>query len=62
MSTFPKYFVKLSELYSKTPNKRDVAIQYDFEEPLPVVHVDRIQMQQVFINLIVECNRSSGRS
>jgi PAS domain S-box-containing protein len=35
------------------PKKRSVPIECNFEESLPVVHVDRIQIQQVFINLIV---------
>ena len=35
------------------PKKRDVPIECHFEESLPVVRVDQIQIQQVFINLIV---------
>ena len=35
------------------PKKRDVPIECRFEESLPVVPVDQIQIQQVFINLIV---------
>jgi PAS domain S-box-containing protein len=35
------------------PKKRDVPIKCHFEESLPAVPVDRIQIQQVFINLIV---------
>jgi signal transduction histidine kinase len=35
------------------PQKRNVPIECRFEESLPVVHVDQIQIQQVFINLIV---------
>jgi hypothetical protein len=33
--------------------KREVPIECQFEEPLPAVFVDQIQIQQVFINLIV---------
>jgi PAS domain S-box-containing protein len=35
------------------PKKREVHVECRFEEPLPVVSVDQIQIQQVFINLIV---------
>jgi C4-dicarboxylate-specific signal transduction histidine kinase len=35
------------------PKKRAVPIEYHFEESLPAVPVDQIQVQQVFINLIV---------
>jgi hypothetical protein len=34
------------------PNKRDVQIDWSIEGSLPPIHVDRIQTQQVFINLI----------
>jgi PAS domain S-box-containing protein len=34
------------------PNKRDVQIDWSIEGNLPPVYVDRIQIQQVFINLI----------
>ena len=45
--------MKLSELYRRDPKKRDVPIECHFEEPLPAVSIDQIQIQQVFINLIV---------
>lgn len=35
------------------PRKREVPIEFRFEEALPVVSIDQIQMQQLFINLIV---------
>jgi C4-dicarboxylate-specific signal transduction histidine kinase len=35
------------------PKKSDIPIECYFEESLPAVHADRIQIQQVFINLIV---------
>jgi hypothetical protein len=35
------------------PRKREVPIECHFEEPLPVVFIDQIQIQHVFINLIL---------
>jgi PAS domain S-box-containing protein len=35
------------------PKKRDIPIRYHFEDSLPAVPADQIQIQQVFINLIV---------
>jgi PAS domain S-box-containing protein len=35
------------------PTKRDLPIEYCIEQSLPLVRVDQIQLQQVFINLIV---------
>ena len=35
------------------PKKRAVPIEWNLEEPLPLVSIDQIQIQQVFINLIV---------
>ena len=35
------------------PKKRDVPIEFRFEDPLPAVSIDQIQIQQVFINLLV---------
>ena len=49
----PEILREVVRVVQEDPKKRHVPIRYDFEEPLPVVHVDRIQMQQVFINLIV---------
>jgi signal transduction histidine kinase len=55
-----KMDVKISDILHEVvrvvqedPKKRDVPIECRFEEPLPVIHVDQIQIQQVFINLIV---------
>jgi signal transduction histidine kinase len=39
-------------LVKEDPNKREVPIDRDFDENLPNVSVDPIQIQQVFINLI----------
>jgi signal transduction histidine kinase len=39
-------------LVREDPNKREVPIDRDFDENLPNVSVDPIQIQQVFINLI----------
>lgn len=44
--------MKLSELYRRTP-KRDVPIECHFEASLPAIPADQIQIQQVFINLIL---------
>ena len=49
----PNTLREVVRFVQEDPKKRDVAIEYRFEEPLPVVHVDQIQIQQVFINLIV---------
>lgn len=35
------------------PKKRDIPVDYQFEESLPMVPIDKIQIQQVFINVIV---------
>ena len=40
-------------IVQEDPKKRDVPIECHFEESLPAVPVDQIQIQQVFINLIV---------
>lgn len=37
----------------ENPRKREVPIECHFEEPLPAVSIDQIQIQHVFINLIV---------
>jgi hypothetical protein len=34
------------------PNKREVKIEWHFERNIPKVHVDRLAIQEVFINLI----------
>jgi len=49
----PGILREVVRIVQEDPKKRDIPIQYDFEEPLSVAHVDLIQMQQVFINLLV---------
>jgi PAS domain S-box-containing protein len=39
-------------LVQEDPNKREIRIDRRFDEPLPAVSVDFIQIQEVFINLI----------
>jgi len=39
-------------LVQEDPNKREIPIDRRFDEPLPAVSVDRIQIQEVLINLI----------
>jgi PAS domain S-box-containing protein len=39
-------------LVQEDPNKREIPIDRRFDEPLPLVSVDSIQIQEVFINLI----------
>jgi PAS domain S-box-containing protein len=48
----PKILREVVRVVQEDPKKRNVPIECNFEEPLPTVHVDRIQIQQVFINLI----------
>jgi PAS domain S-box-containing protein len=51
----------------ESPNKRDVEIVWSIEDGLPLICVDRIQTQQVFINLIANAieatdgNRNTAR-
>jgi C4-dicarboxylate-specific signal transduction histidine kinase len=49
----PNILREVVRVVQEDPKQRDVPIEYHFEEPLPVVHVDQIQIQQVLINLIV---------
>jgi PAS domain S-box-containing protein len=49
----PNILREVVRVVQEDPKKRDVPIKCHFEECLPVVHVDQIQIQQVFINLIV---------
>ena len=57
--SFDKQDVNLADMLSEAvrfvredPKRRDVAIDWRFDEDLPTVSADRTQMQQVFINLI----------
>jgi PAS domain S-box-containing protein len=49
----PTMLREVARVVQEDPKKRDVPIECRFEESLPVVPVDQIQIQQVFINLIV---------
>jgi PAS domain S-box-containing protein len=49
----PDIIREVVRIVQEDPKKRDVPIQCHFEESLPAVPVDQIQIQQVFINLIV---------
>ncbi|WP_263354770.1 PAS domain-containing protein [Acidicapsa acidisoli] len=49
----PHLLHEVVRIVQEDPQKRDLLIECDFEEPLPMVRVDQIQIQQVFINLIV---------
>jgi C4-dicarboxylate-specific signal transduction histidine kinase len=58
--SFVKKDVKIPEILNEVvrivqedPKKRAVPVECHFEESLPAVPVDQIQVQQVFINLIV---------
>jgi PAS domain S-box-containing protein len=50
---FPDILREVVRVVQEDPKKRDVPIECRFEESLPVVPADQIQIQQVFINLIV---------
>ena len=49
----PDIIREVVRFVQEDPKKREVPIKYHFEEPLPAVSIDQIQIQQVFINLIV---------
>jgi PAS domain S-box-containing protein len=49
----PYVIREVVRIVHEDPKKRDVPIECHFEESLPAVPVDQIQIQQVFINLIV---------
>jgi PAS domain S-box-containing protein len=49
----PDILYEVVRVVQEDPKKRDVLIECRLEESLPVVPVDQIQIQQVFINLIV---------
>jgi PAS domain S-box-containing protein len=58
--SFVKKDVKISDILNEVvrivqedPKKRTVPIECHFDESLPAVPIDQIQIQQVFINLIV---------
>jgi C4-dicarboxylate-specific signal transduction histidine kinase len=49
----PNILREVVRVVQEDPKKRDVPIACRFEESLPMVPADQIQIQQVFINLIV---------
>ena len=49
----PNILREVVRIVQEDPKKRDVPIECRCEEPLPAIYVDQIQIQQVFINLIV---------
>jgi C4-dicarboxylate-specific signal transduction histidine kinase len=51
-ASIPEIMAEAVRLVKEDPNKREVPIDRDFDENLPNVSVDPIQIQQVFINLI----------
>jgi PAS domain S-box-containing protein len=51
--SIPKILREVVRIVQEDPKKRDVPIECHFEESLPLVSVDQIQVQQVFINLIL---------
>ncbi len=51
--SIPQILREVVRIVQEDPKKRDVPIEYHFEEFLPVVSGDQIQVQQVFINLIL---------
>ena len=50
---FPEMLREVIRFVQEDPKKRNVPIECQFEGSLPLVPVDQIQIQQVFINLIV---------
>jgi PAS domain S-box-containing protein len=49
----PDMLGEVVRIVQEDPKKRSVPITCRFEEPLPAVSIDQIQIQQAFINLIV---------
>jgi hypothetical protein len=49
----PDIIREVVRIVQEDPKRRDVPIECHFDESLPAVPVDQIQIQQVFINLIV---------
>src|ERR1700723_3340871 len=49
----PNILREVVRFVQEDPKKRDVPIECRFEEALPLIPVDQVQIQQVFINLIV---------
>jgi PAS domain S-box-containing protein len=49
----PHILREVVRIVQEDPKKRGIPIEYHFEESLPAVFIDQIQIQQVFINLLV---------
>jgi PAS domain S-box-containing protein len=49
----PDILHEVVRIVQEDPKKRDISIECHFKESLPAVSIDQIQIQQVFINLIV---------
>jgi PAS domain S-box-containing protein len=49
----PDILREVVRVVQEDPKKRGVPIECHFEKPLPAISIDQIQIQQVFINLIV---------
>jgi C4-dicarboxylate-specific signal transduction histidine kinase len=49
----PDILREVVRVVQEDPKRGDIPIECRFEESLPAIRVDRIQIQQVFINLIV---------
>jgi C4-dicarboxylate-specific signal transduction histidine kinase len=52
--------LEVVRIVQEDPKKRSVQIECRFEESLPAISVDQIQIQQVFINLIVNAMPSTN--
>ncbi len=48
----PDMLMEAIRFVQEDPKKREVAIEWQIDEPLPSISVDRTQVQQVFINLL----------
>jgi PAS domain S-box-containing protein len=57
--TIPDILHEIIRIMQEDPKKRNVSIECHFEESLPTVSIDQIQIQQVFINLIVNAIEAS---
>jgi PAS domain S-box-containing protein len=48
----PEIIREAVRMIEESPHRRDISIEYDFADTLPMVLVDPIQIQEVFMNLI----------
>lgn len=48
----PEMIIEAMRMIQEAPHRQEIVIDYDFENSLPKVFVDPIQIQEVFINLI----------